>query len=157
MGLDATVYCDCYEKGKMRTPPPQPGFLSIDQDGGLCLDCDQPNADEFGFYKWLATACEHGPWGKLVSHRLGNIALIGFLRELLAREPERVPILLKKVLYDGTHGGDFLSPADVGLVAIEVDRLKDVHAIQNGEEDLVRHFEDQLVHASQSVGKPIAF
>jgi hypothetical protein len=98
--------------------------------------------------------------GHLVSHRLGNIALIGFLRTLLASDPTRFPILLTRVLYDGTHAGDFLSSADVELVSVEVKRLNEVHAVRESDEDLIRNFERQmrqLVQAAQSVGKPIAF
>ena len=160
MSLDATVYCDCYERGKLRTPPPQPEFVFVEESGGLSLDCDHPDVDQDAFNNWRATACEHGPWGELVSHRLGNITLIEFLRSLLATEPARFPILLAKVLYNGVHGGDFLSSADVDLVSIEVDRLKEVHAAQASDEPFVRNFERQmreLVQAAQSVGKPIAF
>lgn len=154
------VYCDCYERGKVRRPPPQPELVFVDYTGGLSVDLKQPNADFIGFDNWLRTACEHGPMGQLVSHRLGNIALIGFLRTLLASDPTRFPVLLTKVLYDGTHAGDFLSSADVDLVSVEVDRLKEVHAVAESDEDLIRNFEHQmcqLVQAAQSVGKPIAF
>ena len=98
--------------------------------------------------------------GELVSHRLGNIALIGFLRTLLGSEPERFPILLSKVLYNGVHGGDFLSSAEIALVSVEVDRLKEIHAVLEDHEPLIRHFEEQmcqLVQAARDVGKPIAF
>lgn len=160
MSLDATVYCDCYERGKVRTPPPQPEFVFVEESGGLTLDCDQPNVDQDAFNNWRATACEHGSWGELVSYRLGNITLIGFLRSLLAVEPGRFPILLAKVLYNGVHSGDFLSSADVDLVSIEIDRLKEVHAVQDSDEPFIRNFERQmreLIQAAQRVGKPIAF
>jgi hypothetical protein len=91
---------------------------------------------------------------------LGNITLIGFLRSLLAVEPGRFPILLAKVLYNGVHSGDFLSSADVDLVSIEIDRLKEVHAVQDSDEPFIRNFERQmreLIQAAQRVGKPIAF
>jgi len=160
VSLDATVYCDCYERGKVRTPPPQPEFIFVEDFGGLSLNCDQPEVNQNAFDHWRATACEHGPWGELVSHRLGNIALIEFLRTLLAAEPSRFPILLAKVLYNGVHCGDFLSCADVDLLSVEVDRLKEVHAVQAIDEPHIRNFERQmreLVQAAQSVGKPIAF
>ncbi len=68
--------------------------------------------------------------------------------------------MLSKVLYNGVHCGDFLSVADVDLLSIEVERLKEVHAVDGSDEPFVRQFElqmGQLVQASQSVGKPIAF
>ena len=159
MSLEATVYCDCYERGRMRTPP-QPEFVLLEENGGLTLDCDQPGVDQEAFNRWRATACEHGQWGELVWHRLGNITLITFLRELLSTQPQRFPILLSKVLYNGVHCGDFLTSAEVGLLAIEVERLKEIHAVQESDEPFVRHFELQmreLAEAAQSVGKPIAF
>ena len=98
--------------------------------------------------------------GELVSHRPGNFALIGFLRELLADTPERFPVLLTKVLYDGGHAGDHLALDEVNHLAVEVELLKSVHSHQKDNENLIRHFEQQmleLVQAAQSVRKPIAF
>jgi hypothetical protein len=36
--------------------------------------------------------------------------------------PERFPVLLANVLYNGTHGGDYLALEDVKAVAVEVAR-----------------------------------
>ena len=71
----------------MRKPPPQPKLVYIEPSGQLSLKWDAPQADQHSFYDWLANACDHGPMGELVSHRPGNFALIGFLRELLADMP----------------------------------------------------------------------
>jgi hypothetical protein len=160
MSLDAMVYCDCYERGKIRRPPPRPEVVTVDESGEVVLTCNQPGTDERGFYDWLATACEHGPRGRLLSYRLGNIALVALLRSLLAREPNRFPILLTQVRYNGVHGGDFLSIEEVERLVPEVEHLKEVHADKEGHEPLVREFERQmrrLVQAALSVGKPIAF
>ncbi|MGA2435138.1 MAG: hypothetical protein ABSG25_07610 [Bryobacteraceae bacterium] len=161
MGLDATVYCNCYELGKVHTPPPQPDLIYIDdKTGQLKLRWDAPGADQHQFYEWLASACEHGPLGEFVTHRFGNVARIGFLRQLFARTPQRFPILLSKVLYNGTHAGDVLNLADIEELAIEMASVRNIHCADAGEEEMLRQFETQmmdLIRGARSVGKPIIF
>ena len=160
MGLNASVFCDCYETGKMRLPAPQPELLYMDESGQLYLDWKNPKADLNAFYDWLSIACEHGPLGQIVSHRLGNIASIGYLRNLLSDRADRFPILLTKVLYNGIHGGDFLSLTDVDLVAQEIDRFTSVHVSSKEYETMVREFETQmreLIEVSRRLRKPIVF
>jgi hypothetical protein len=160
MALDACVYCDCYERGSIRTPPPQPEYVYIDETGSLTLDYEKPGADLSAFRAWQATACDHQPLGMLVSHRLGNIARIGFLRYHLVDHADRFPVLLGKVLYNATHAGDFLTQADVERAAAELDYLKEIHLPGVEEESIIREFETQmreLVDASRRVHKPIAF
>jgi hypothetical protein len=70
VGLDATVYCDCFETDRARRPPPQPELVYIDENGQVSLKWDAPGADQFAFYDWLNMACEHGPNG---STRLTSI------------------------------------------------------------------------------------
>jgi hypothetical protein len=67
MGLDATVYCDCWDTGKVRKPPPQPELVYVEASGQVSLKWDAPEADEQSFYNWLAEACDHGPMGELIS------------------------------------------------------------------------------------------
>ena len=60
--------------------------------------------------QWLAESCEHE--GFILSFFLGNITKVGnlrsFLRHLQGKPGPRFPILLEKVLYDGTHTGDWI-------------------------------------------------
>ncbi len=82
------------------------------------------------------------------------------MREILSKTPERFPVLLAKVLYDGTHGGDYLGLQDVNAVAAEVAALRAVSDTQRHNEALIRSFERQmseLVEAAQRLAKPIAF
>ena len=51
--------------------------------------------------------------GELVSHRLGSVSFIGFLRGFFSQTPHRFPVLLDKVLYDGTHAGDHLTAEEI--------------------------------------------
>jgi hypothetical protein len=161
MALDACVYCNCYETGKAKTPPPQPDLVYVDPDTGeVALLCEAEGADEPRFYEWRSSACEHGPLGQLVAHRLGNIARIGFLRGRLQETPAQFPTLLSKVVYNGTHLGDELTLSDIERVAIEMPALHALHCSDDSEEAMVREFEAQmleLIHAAKYVCKPIVF
>jgi hypothetical protein len=156
MGHDACVYCDCYERGRLRTPPPQSELVYVDECGQVV---DAPGADVEAFDAWAATACEH-PGGELIHHRLGNIALIEFLRAELSRSRGGFPILLNKVVYDGTHCGDHLDLPTVGFLGAEINSMRSLHCEDSEEEELLRTFErqmEELVAASLAVRKPIAF
>jgi hypothetical protein len=158
--VHATVYCDCYERGRVHKSPPQPEYVYVEPFGQVGFKWDAPNADQFQFYGWLAEACEHGPMGALVFHRLGNIALIGFLRERLAETHAHFPVLLTKVLYSGTHGGDYLTLDDVSALGAEIKLLKTIHGRKEGDEEPIREFERkmfELFEAAQRIGKPICF
>ena len=160
MGLDACVFCDCYEKGKVRMPPPQPELVYLEETGQVSLRWECHGADQHLFFDWLQVACEHGPFGMLVSHRLGNVALIAFLRGLLSKTPERFPVSLTKVVYDGTHAGDFLSLKQVEALVPEMNSIRDLHCAEPDQDRWLRQFESQmegLIQASRRLLKPIAF
>jgi hypothetical protein len=70
---------------------------------------------------------------------------IGLLRALLAETGEQFPLLLGKVLYHGGHCGDHLTVDEVGNLAAEIHALRRVHAVEKEQEDLLRHFEHQMV------------
>ena len=75
MGLDATVYCNCYEMGWV-TQFPQPDSIYIDESGEVFMKWNLPGADFHAFDQWREHACEHER-GQLVSRRIGNIARVG--------------------------------------------------------------------------------
>lgn len=161
MGLDATIYCDCFEKGRLRCAPPNGGKLRVDPDGSLCRpECSGRIEDDIAFDRWLRdSTCAH-PTGVLLHHRLGNIDSIALLRSALGRDARRFPILLGKVIYDGTHCGDFIPVSDLPALREEVGRLP---ALQNSRDDsseFVAQFAVQmgeLVETALTVQKPISF
>lgn len=157
MSLDATVFCDCYEKGRLRTPPPSVSIF-VGLDGSL--DPDRGTLEEMlRFDEWRYSACEH-PHGILLHHRLGNISLIGLLRSELQRETSRFPVLLGKVVYDGTHGGDCISVELVPELRKEIEALADFKCSTREADTFILRFRIQmmeLVTASLSIRKPIAF
>ena len=157
MALHAVVYCNCYETGKMRTKPPRPEIVCVLDDGSLST----PDLEDFsGFYKWLkGYPCDHKN-GWAVFHSIGNIAGISFLREQLSKNSDNFPIVLSKILYNGTHTGEFIPVEMVEGLRTEINQLRDVHLRDPEEEKMLRTFQDQmleLICGSLEMGKPISF
>ena len=112
------------------------------------------------FDQWqLSRACEH-ELGVLLYHHIGNIATVAAIRTELAREGAKFPLLLSKVLYNGTHGGDFLTVEEVKSLPQEVAAL---HGLQCNDPDLAESLQvfaaqmAELVDCSLRVRKPLAF
>src|SRR6266581_4218988 len=127
MGLDAFVFCDCYEKGSLKR-----------------------------FDRWRENACEHEA-GMVAGDWLGNASLIGSIRNELSRRSRDFPTLLKRVVYSGTHCGDHLTLKLVAKLQMELDRLKTLRSgnkeLDRGIQRLRRQLQ-KLVHASLKIGKP---
>lgn len=159
MGLDASVYCNCLERGRLRKPPRPEWGVYVDGEGGrspTTKDLDEQVAFDTWNYR---DACEHEN-GVLLHHRLGNVALIGLFRQLLNAYGDRLPVIVKKIIYSGTHAGDSLSLDVVKELAAEMDLLSQIHDNDRQNEQFLRHFEQQLrdlVECSRKVEKPIAF
>ena len=109
--------------------------------------------------KWLEKCCEHG--GYQVITFLGNITLAKHLRELvrhLQSDPgPKFPILLKQVLYNGTHTGDAIPSKQAAALLEEVNTI--LHS-----QDILSEAERQfflnmknLAQASIETGNQIVF
>src|SRR3954468_4531178 len=122
MGLDAFIFCDCYEKGLLREPPPAGVILQVEPDGSLGRQQqDTTLVSDLVWDEWREQgACEHGG-GILLRHRLGNISLVGLLRAELQAKAERFPILVTKVVYSGSHAGDFLPVESIAALQTELE------------------------------------
>jgi hypothetical protein len=161
MGLDATVYCDCYEKGRLREPPPGGEGLRVYTDGSLGREHDDGELEsDLAFDQWYYfRACEHSD-GVLVGHHLGNIALIDLLRGELQREVERFPILCSRVIYSGTHAGDYLQVELIPDLQQELELLREFQCSSREADQYMKDFREkmfELASAALSIGKPIAF
>jgi len=159
MGLDATVYCDCLERGRLRVPPRPEWNVYVGEEGARYPGVKAHN-QQIAFDSWdLRVACEH-ECGVLLHHHLGNIALIALFRKILQPHADRLPVLTTKVIYSGTHCGDFLATTQVEELAVEVEILSRVLCAEPRDEQFLRDFEQQLrslIECSRRVHKPIAF
>ena len=159
MGLDAFVFCDCFEKGRLREPPPRPELVYVIDNGRLECDSDDPEIlEEFDI--WIRDrACKHEE-GILTGYYIGNATLIAELWNELTNEAQKFPVLLGKVLYDGTHCGDFLNKSDIIRLKVEIKRLSKFRCRDSRMQEYMQTFQQQmsnLVDCALSVGKPIAF
>src|SRR5262245_77220 len=120
MGLDAHVRCNCAKEGKTK-PFPFPGRLVFDRCGEPFLangDGEESKdlSELLQFDQWTdSPGCGHDR-GMLASVRIGNIALVGHVRNWIgAKEKDsgqRFAVLSDKVVYNGIHCGDCISCSD---------------------------------------------
>lgn len=119
MGLDAYVRCRCIQDGQAK-PHPFPEKLTLDEIGEAALTGNPSDQEWIAHDRWFDESCEHR--GYLVSKRLGNVTAVRhlrrFIRALQADPGPRFPVLLAKVVYDGTHSGDWI-PSDKAAELLE--------------------------------------
>jgi hypothetical protein len=158
MSLDAFVRCTCIRDGKAK-PHPFPKRLKFDESGEPILSGD-PSQEEWDAHdRWLSNSCEHE--GFLLAMFLGNITRVknlrSFLRALQGSPGPRFPILLEKVLYDGTHTGDWIPVKRSPALLKEVNTV--LHSSDILSESEKEFFDNmkQLCEASIATGNPIMF
>ncbi len=159
MGLDAFIYCDCFERGDLKAQPKPEWKVFVDPRGGRDTEAEDPDA-QMEFDRWdHKGACSHED-GILFGHYIGNMALVGVFREVLGRQPDVFPLILNRVVFSGTHCGDFLTVEEVKAIQPEVEALAQVHSNDSDRERVIREFETQmreLVECALWVNKPISF
>ena len=159
MSLDAYVRCTCIREGKAKKPHPFPDRLVWDETNGPSLSGD-PDDDEWEAHeRWVQESCEHE--GFLVSEFLGNIVraknVRDFLKGLQGDPGPKFPILLKKVVYDGTHTGDWIPVKQTPALLREVNLvLGSSDILTQGEREFFDAMK-RLCEASIETGNPIVF
>ena len=158
MGLDAFVRCGCVRDGKAK-PHPYPKKFAFDQNGEPVPKGDISDEEWEAHDRWLAASCEHG--GYLAAERLGNITLAkhlrDFLRGLQGDPSPRFPLLLKKVVYDGSHTGDCIAAVETPKLLEEVNRVLHSSDILSPAEKEFFSSMKRLCEASLAAGTPICF
>jgi hypothetical protein len=160
MSLDAFVRCTCIRDGKVKKPHPFPGRLTLDDDSGSPSLTGDPTEEEWEAHdRWVQDSCEHE--GFLVSEFLGNITraqhVREFLRGLQGDPGPKFPILLKKVVYDGTHTGDWIPVKQTPALLREVTTvLASSDILTQGEKEFFEAMK-RLCDASIETENPITF
>jgi len=158
MGLDAFVYCDCFEKHNLRSDPPAGLVVKVEPSGEPgCADADERAWTAFMAWK-QNKACLH-PGMILLRHRLGAPEQVERLRTELEKDKASFPLLLKAVVYSGTHTCDWIPFARIEQLAEEVKQLAPERA-EKSAADALQLFKirmAELIIAAQHTGKPICF
>src|ERR1700719_94338 len=158
MSLDAFVRCTCIRDGKAK-PHPFPERLPYDESGKPVLT-GEPSDEEWDAHdQWVTDSCEHG--GYILSMFLGNITRVknlrSFLRALQGNPGPKFPILLEKVLYDGTHTGDWIPIKESPALLKEVNTvLHSSDILADSEKEFFNNMK-LLCEASIATGNPIMF
>ena len=159
MGLDAFVYCDCYETGKLKSEPLPQWNVYVEPNGSRCTGAEDLES-QIAFDGWSNhEACEHES-SILVHHHIGNMSLVSLLRAQLQKSSHAFHLILNKVVYDGIHGGDFIGVDGLRRLEAELEPLSRLHADDPSTERFLRNFElqmNELIVSALRVNKPIAF
>jgi hypothetical protein len=161
MALDGFVRCTCARenKGKSYLSSPRSSSprvpLSLHRRGSQLVG----RRVGIGERQPQVQTCKHN--GFLASEFLGNITRIenvrNFLRGLQGKPGPRFPILLKRVVYDGTHCGDWI-PASLSPALLKEVKLvlasKDI--LTPGEREFFQNMR-RLCAASLATCNPIVF
>jgi hypothetical protein len=155
MGLDASVHCNCVKEGKA-PPHPFPQLLAFDETGEPTLKSDGDIDLKLWLKhdKWYRDSCPHS--GYLVEKHLGNIALVAYVRGFLEdNSPNSFPLLLERVVYSGTHSGDWVAASEVPQLLTETRRLQGL----TSDPVIIQFTNDviELAEASIATGNPIVF
>jgi hypothetical protein len=158
MALDAFVYCDCFERKRLKTVPPAGVAITTHVSGNIVAPALKGSLWP-AFSEWKRTrACQHP--GMIYLHRtLGSEDLIANWRRELLRYAHQFPILLRRVLYSGTHTCDWISRRELAVLANEVGCLLYLPVGPRSSglwRDLHLHL-SELVVAARHTGKTICF
>ncbi len=155
MGLGASVHCNCIKEGKA-PPHPFPELLAFDETGEPILKKEGEISLDLWLAhdRWYRNSCAHS--GCLVDRRLGNITLVAYVHEFLqTNSPNNFPVLLERVVYSGTHCGDWIAASDVPQLLAEARKLQGLTS-----DPLILEFTNDvaaLAEASLETGNPIVF
>jgi hypothetical protein len=111
MGLDATVY-----RNRKNLPAHLREKVTPDAESGA-INIRNP-ADDRLFDSSQLEACHE---------RIGNIALVAFIREeIVIALGHQESLLLRKVVYSGTHAGDSIPFSEIYQLSREIDELESI-------------------------------
>ena len=140
MGLDAVVYRN---KSNLQ--------LGADEQFAQLI----PGTGEI-YFDDNAASRRHSQELEAVRVRLGNIAMISALREEIARTVGADSILHQKIVYSGSHSGDFIPIDELARLAEEMSLVRKSGNLSSDLRDLLDRVEE-LTQAALHERNPIVF
>ncbi len=130
------------ERDRLRSQPRPEWHVYVDESGARWAKTADLE-DALAFDRWNVGACEH-EGGEVLHHWLGNISGIGLIRAILSDHHERFPLILAKVVYSGSHGGDHIPVAEFPQLAGEMEALSSVRPAEPRAAERFRDFETKI-------------
>ncbi len=93
---------------------------------------------------------------ELASARLGNVSMIGYLRDLIREKAPTSTVLLSKVLYSGSHCGDTLTIEEIRQIRAELDYVSEKLSADPGAREFVASF-GEVINAALHHARPVTF
>ena len=158
MRLQAYVFCGCYERGRVKCPPPDPEIVDVSTNGDV--GCHRPTPGQYqAFLKWRYRACHHRD-GLITGGRLGHRLPVEVMHKVMLPHRRTFPLFVRKVL--GCKPQTRFSPLTLKQVAklqVELARMKEFHLSDRKRDNELRHYRGQmkqLVLAALKFQQPIA-
>lgn len=131
-------------------------MLAFDETAEPILDSEyEISLDQWLLHDgWYRTSCPHS--GRLVKKRLGNVAFIGHVQQFVeSRAVTTFRLIRERVVYSGTHGGDWIASADSVRLLTEAQNLRETATDQ-----MIAQFAADLIELSEAsiaTGNPLVF
>ncbi len=156
MSLDVMVRCTCFERRRTK-PHPFPRLVRYSKVYGPYLTSSATPEQIEEHDDWYERSCPHH--GYVEGAFLGNIWRVQHVREEATRvaraSRRRFPILLRKVVYDGTHTGDSIPARQVPALLKEIRELRRLTKNKSTHDFL--HTLARVCQASLRTGNPLQF
>ncbi len=140
MGLNAVVY---RKREHLQLGPDEEHATLIPATSEVFFE--DPKLDRKYLYKREA-----------VAHRLGNVTAISILSDELAKLIGPESFIERKVLYSGTHSGDFIPIKDLDRLSADLRRARDTGLSSPPMREFLSALEE-LIQAAKDEGNPIVF
>ena len=157
MKLQAYVFCDCFEQGRVKRPPPDPEIVGVPTNGDIWLS--SPHASPIsGIPNWRYRACHHH--GSITGGLLGHRLPLEVLHNAMLPHRRTFPIFVRKVLGCKPHTRfSHLTLKQVEQLQTELVRMKKLHLADRKCENELQYYRGQmkqLVRAALKFQQPIA-
>jgi len=158
MKLQAYVFCNCFEQGRVKRPPPNPEIVGVLTNGDN--RCFRPTPAQYQAYEsWRLNACRH-KYGTVTGGELGHRLPREVLHRAMLPHRRTFPIFVRKVLGCKPHTRfSHLTLKQVAKLQDALARLKKIHLSGRKLETELRCYCTQmrrLVRAALKYQQPIA-
>ncbi len=158
MKLQAYVFCGCYERGRVKRPPPNPEIVDVFTNGDV--GCHQPTPAQYqAFLKWRYRACHHRD-GLITGGLLGHRLPIKVMHKAMLPHRRTFPLFLSKVLgCKPKTRFSHLTLKQADQLRVELATMKKFHLSDRKCDKELRYYGGQmrkLVRAALKFQQPIA-